>query len=133
MPPDPAELWRFLPLGYTLSVAIETPVLLAGLSIRHPISRRIFAGFWLTACTYPIVVLVLPELLWRPLGAAGYWPYIAVAEIFAPTAECALFWAAFWRNSPRDAPQLMRDLLAIAVANLASFLLGGWIANRWLA
>src|SRR5205085_5486851 len=77
---DPTELWRFLPVGYALSVALETPVLLVGLSPRHPIARRIFAGCWLTACTYPIVILVLPQLIWHPLGDAGYWVYVVAAE-----------------------------------------------------
>jgi len=131
MPPDPAELSRFLPVGYVLSVAIETPVLLAGLSSRHSVGRRILAGLWLTACTYPIVVLVLPLLIWRPLGEAGYWPYVATAEVFAPAAECALFWTAFWRGVPGLRRDLLRDMASIVTANLASFLIGGWIAARW--
>jgi hypothetical protein len=57
---SPAELWRFLPLGYLFTILIETPVLLIGLSRRHSIRQRLFAGVWLTACTYPIVVLVMP-------------------------------------------------------------------------
>ena len=32
MPPDPDALWRFLPVGYLGTVAIEVPVLLFGLS-----------------------------------------------------------------------------------------------------
>src|SRR3981081_643435 len=59
---SPIELWRFLPLGYLLSILIETPVLLLGLSSRHSLKRKLFAGVWLTACTYPIVTLVLPHL-----------------------------------------------------------------------
>ena len=133
MPPDPAELWRFLPIGYALSVAIETPVLLAGLSSRHSIGRRILAGLWLTAGTYPIVVLVLPQLIWLPQGEAGYWPYVAVAEVFAPTAECGLFWMAFWRGVPGLRSDFLRDMASIVAANLASFLIGGWIVRQWLA
>ena len=79
----PRELWLFLPFGYLLSVAIETPILLVGLSARHSWKPRLFAGFWLTACTYPVVVLELPLFfdMWeqRPL-------YLAVAETFAPVA-----------------------------------------------
>jgi len=41
--------WAFLPVGYLFSVLIETPVLLVGLSPRHPYGRRLFAGLWLTA------------------------------------------------------------------------------------
>src|SRR5271165_6291391 len=88
---DPQTL-RFLIFGYLFSIAIETPVLLVGLSRRHPLGRRLFAGVWLTLCTYPIVVVVLPELFdmnnERPL-------YLLVAETFAPVAECALFAVAF--------------------------------------
>jgi hypothetical protein len=137
MIPDPADLWRFLPWGYALSVVLETPVLLAGLSPRHSVARRLLAGLWLTACTYPIVVLVLPELIWRPLGDAGYWPYIAIAEVFAPAAECALFWLAFWRGTtPSTGPaaarrDFLRDMAAIIGANLMSFLVGGWILQRF--
>lgn len=130
MPPEPSELWRFLPLGYALSVILETPVLLIGLSRQHLISRRIFAGFWLTACTYPVVVLVLPAVIWQPLGASGYWPYVAVAELFAPAAECWLFWAAFSRHMVQPRSELLRDMLTIAFANVVSFLLGGWIVNH---
>src|SRR5439155_26613476 len=60
--------WLFLIIGYPVTIAIETPILLLGLSPRHPMSRRLFAGIWLTACTYPIVVLIMPPLL---IGADG--------------------------------------------------------------
>src|SRR3712207_3950792 len=87
---DTARLWHFLPLGYLLTVAIETPVLLLGLSPRRPTRRRLLAGLWLTACTYPVVVLVLPVVF----GGASRAAYILTAEVFAPAAECALFLAA---------------------------------------
>jgi hypothetical protein len=38
--------------------------------------------------------------------------------VFAPVAECALFWLAFGKEAR------WRDFVAIVVANLASFLLG---------
>jgi len=44
---SPTELWRFFPFGFLFSILIETPVLLIGLSNRHPIRRRLFAGIWL--------------------------------------------------------------------------------------
>src|SRR5262245_56350999 len=133
MAPDTAELWKFLPLGYAITIVLEMPVLILGLSPRHGFLRRIFAGYWLTACTYPIVTLVLPELIWRPLGAAGYWPYVAVAEVFAPAAECALFWLAYWRQASlaKQRADFIRDMLAIVAANLTSLLVGGWLAV-WL-
>src|SRR5215210_4740072 len=91
------DLWRFLPIGYLLTVAVETPVLLLLLSPRHPTRRRLFAGLWLTACTYPVVVLVLPVLF----GGAPRAAYLAVAEVFAPAAECALFWLAFGEKAEK--------------------------------
>jgi hypothetical protein len=133
---DPADLWTLLPLGYCLSIVLETPVLVVGLSPRHSLSRRLLAGVWLTACTYPIVVLVLPQLIWRPLGEGGYWPYVAVAEVFAPAAECVLFWLAFWNRTAAGGMEqpatnsrwdFVRDMLAIVVANLTSFLAGLWM------
>jgi hypothetical protein len=113
--------WGFLPVGYALSVAVETPVLLMGLSRRHGWRRRIFAGLWLTACTYPIVVLALPVLI--PARTA----YVVVAETFAPVAECALFYALFRDGRPWSDRSLWRDLGAIVAANLASFGFGEWL------
>ena len=110
------ELWAFLPLGYLLTIAIEIPILLFSLSPSHPPGRRLLAGCWLTACTYPVVILVLP------LTVAAWWgnvAYLAVAETFAPVAECLLFRAAFPIPTCRIAA--IRDMAAIVAANLASF------------
>ena len=103
--------WQFLPVGYVLSVLVETPVLLVGLSRRHSFGAKLFAGLWLTACTYPIVILAMPVILPPPY-------FIVVAEIFAPAAECALF-AELFRGR-----WTWRDMMAIVAANLASFLVG---------
>jgi hypothetical protein len=116
---SPYELWRFLPLGYLFTILIETPILLIGLSRRHPIKRRIFAGVWLTACTYPIVVLVLP-LMFVPGSRAIY---LIVAETFAPVAECVLFWLAY-KSEEVERRSMWRDFVAILIANLASFAAG---------
>ena len=114
---DSTYLWSFLPWGYLLTILIETPILFFGLSPSYAPRRKIVAGIWLTACTYPIVVLVMPLLI------ADRITYLAVAETFAPGAECLLFWLVFQENqlSWRDR---LRDYLAIVGANLASFLLG---------
>jgi hypothetical protein len=132
---DPADLWRFLPWGYALSVALETPVLLVGLSPRHSLGRRILCGFWLTACTYPIVGLVLPILVRGPLGETAY---LAIAETFAPLAECLLFWVAYdaftagtQEEPPMTRGELARDMLAIVAANLTSFVVGWWLLVLW--
>lgn len=109
---SPHELWRFLPIGYLFTIAIETPILLLGLSRHHPFRRRLLSGIWLTACTYPIVVLVLPFV------SQSRVIFLLVAETFAPLAECLLFWAAFGKETR------WRDFGVIVVANLASFLIG---------
>jgi hypothetical protein len=123
---SPTELWRFFPLGYLLSILIETPVLLIGLSSRHPVRRRLFAGIWLTACTYPIVVLVLPLALVN-LSRSGY---LVVAEVFAPVAECILFWLAYGQSDQVGKASMWRDFGAIVLANLASFI-GGEILGAY--
>jgi hypothetical protein len=118
---DPAYLWRFLLPGYLFTIAVETPILLVGLSPRHPLRHCLFAGVWLTACTYPVVVLVLPLCI-NPRAFPV--TYLAVAETFAPAAECALFWAAFGKREEWLRPSMARDLAAIVLANLASFGVG---------
>ena len=123
---SPTELWHFFPRGYFLSILIETPVLLIGLSKRHPIKHRLFAGIWLTACTYPIVVLVLPLALANVSRAK----YLVVAETFAPVAECILFWLAYGDREQIGKASMWRDFGAIVLANLASFL-GGEVLNAY--
>ena len=117
---SPLQLWRFLPLGYLLTIAIETPILFFGLSRRHPKRHRFMAGLWLTACTYPIVMLVLPLLLMNYSRTV----FLLVAETFAPVAECVLFWLAFGNATELGKGSMWRDFAAIVVANLASFLAG---------
>lgn len=87
------------------------------------------AGVWLTACTYPIVTLVLPLLLVDSTRTK----YLLVAETFAPVAECILFWLAFGNTSEVGKLPMWRDFIAIVVANLASFLIGELVhAYGWL-
>ena len=124
----PTDLWHFLPFGYALTILIETPILVAGLSRRHSLRRRLFAGIWLTACTYPIVVLVLPLLF----DANSRALYLIVAETFAPVAECILFWVALGRLSEVGSKAMWRDFIAIVIANLASFAAGELLnAYNW--
>jgi hypothetical protein len=123
---SPNELWRFFPIGYLLTIAIETPVLVIGLSARHTLRRRILAGIWLTGCTYPIVTLVLPLLLINQ--SRGF--FLLVAEVFAPVAECLLFWLAFDSFAGLKTRQTWRDFLVIVIANLASFGIGE-VLNYW--
>ena len=107
----------FLAVGYCVTVSIELPILWYGLHRNHSAGDKVFAGFWLTACTYPIVVLVLPQMIAmdenRPL-------YLTIAESFAVTAECALF--MLLETSSKQTR--LRDCIAITAANLASFGIG---------
>jgi hypothetical protein len=125
---EPSELWYFLPLGYVVTVAVEAPVLVAGLSKTLSFRQRLFAGLWLTACTYPVVVLILPILF-------SGWPrglYLLVAETFAPVAECALFWLAFRERAGAGLGMKLRNFAVIVVANLLSFVVGELLnATRW--
>ncbi len=123
---SPTELWRFLPIGYLLTIAIETPILLLGLSTRHPRRRRLVAGVWLTACTYPIVTLVLPLMFANRSRAL----FLLVAEVFAPVVECVLFWLAFGTNVEVGRRPMWRDFATIVIANVASFLVGE-VLNAW--
>jgi hypothetical protein len=107
------ELWAFLPFGYLLTIAIETPILLLGLSKRLSVREMLLCGVWLTACTYPIVVLVLPTIFYGESRLL----YLAFAETFAPAAECLLFWFAFRGR----AIEWGRSFATIVMANLASF------------
>ncbi|HVS20677.1 MAG TPA: hypothetical protein VHD88_02450 [Pyrinomonadaceae bacterium] len=125
---SPHDLWHFFPLGYLFSILIETPVLVIGLSKRHSLKRKLFAGVWLTACTYPIVVLVLPMLFVNRSRIL----YLIVAEVFAPVAECVLFWLAFGSEEEVGKGSMWRDFIAIVAANLGSFAGGeGLNAYGW--
>ena len=123
---SPNDLWRFFPLGYLFTILIETPILVLGLSPRHSLKRKLFAGAWLTACTYPIVTLVLPLIFAEHSRTL----YLLVAETFAPVAECALFWLAFGERKHLGQPSRWRDFGVIIIANLASFGIGE-VMNAW--
>jgi hypothetical protein len=115
-----AGLWTFLPFGYLLTILVETPILLIGLSKKITLRQKLLCGIWLSACTYPIVVLVMPMLF------ADYqrWQYLIVAETFAPVAECTLFWLAFRGKETLNRADWIDCFIAITVANLGSFGVG---------
>jgi hypothetical protein len=113
-------LWYFLPFGYVLTILIETPILLLGLSSKLSFKQKLLCGVWLTACTYPIVVLVLPMIFFEQ----PRWLYLSVAETFAPVAECAIFWLTFRGKGLLEANDWLTCFLAIVIANLASFGIG---------
>ena len=81
---------------------------------------------WLTACTYPVVVLILPAIFF----GEPRWLYLLVAETFAPVAECLLFWVAFRGSEVLNLADRVRCFVAIVAANIASFGIGE-IMNRY--
>lgn len=117
------RLWLFLPVGYLTTILIETPVLIFGLSPKLSLKQKLLCGIWLTACTYPIVVLVLPALMLNDPDSSRNL-YLAVAETFAPVGECFFFWLAFRGRELLDGRDWARSLIAIVLANLASFGIG---------
>ena len=121
-----ADLWLFLPVGYLVTILIETPVLVVGLSPKISLTQKLLCGMWLTACTYPVVVLILPAIFFGESRSL----YLVVAETFAPAAECLLFWAAFRGSEVLTAADWVRCFAAIVAANLASFGIGE-IMNRY--
>lgn len=123
-----STLWLLLIFGYILTVLIEIPVLLFGLSSRYSPSETIINGLLLTAFTYPIVVMVLPAVF-TGMGIQSRGLYLAVAETFAPVAEVLLF-RYLTSQSMRFRPD--RDAAVIVAANLASFLLGEAGLSSWL-
>lgn len=121
-----SELWKFMPIGYLFSILIETPVLIVGLSPKVTFKQKLAFGAWLTACTYPIVVLVLPVIFF---GQSRFL-YLLVAETFAPVGECFLFWLAMRNKGVLEKGDWVRCMIAIIIANLASFG-GGEILNYY--
>jgi hypothetical protein len=115
----PAMLWAWLIPGYLMTFALETPVLIVGLSKPHSLARRIVAGVWLNACSYPIVVITVPALI----GMEPRWRYLVIVETFAPLVECTLFAFAF-HTAAMSAADRRRDLITITLANLTSFIAG---------
>lgn len=111
------DLWAFLPIGYLFTIAVETPVLIFGLSPKVTFRQKLWCGVWLTACTYPVVVLVLPAIFMDQSRTL----YLAVAETFAPAGECLLFWIAFRGKNVLNSSDWARCFAAIMFANLASF------------
>ena len=114
------RLWLFLPVGYLTTILIETPILVFGLSPKLSLKQKLLCGIWLTACTYPIVVLVLPAIF---LDSSRNL-YLIVAETFAPVGECLFFWLAFRGRGMLETNDWMRSFTAIILANLASFGIG---------
>lgn len=114
------RLWLFFPIGYLTTILIETPFLIFGLSPKLSFKQKLLCGIWLTACTYPIVVLVLPAAM----QDFSHGAYLAAAESFAHFGECVLFWLAFREREDFETKDWIRSFAAILLANFASFMLG---------
>src|SRR5262245_13211635 len=126
----------FFPVVYLVFVLVDAPILWFGLSSAHPKLIRLLAVLWVAACALPLAV-VIPSVIVTPTNLVSFilavvagliiaaavvefeqrGTYLAVAETFAPAAECALFWAV-------GPAMFRRDMAAIVVANLASFGIG---------
>jgi hypothetical protein len=117
------RFWLFLPVGYLATILIETPVLVFGLSPKLSLKQKLLCGVWLTACTYPVVILVLPALLLAEPDSSKTL-YLAVAETFAPVAECLIFWLVFRGREFLAHGDWVRSFAAIVAANLLSFGIG---------
>ncbi len=117
------RLWLFLPVGYLATILIETPILVFGLSPKLSLKQKLLCGIWLTACTYPIVVLVLPALMLYDSDSSRNL-YLLVAETFAPPGECLFFWLAFRGRGLLETDDWVRSFAVIIIANLASFGIG---------
>lgn len=122
------ELWFLLVAGYCLTILIEIPILCLGLSAKYSLRERVVSGVWLTAFTYPCVVLVFPAVL-SLAGINSHSVYLLIAETYAPLAEILLFRylqrQPVWRRPDRDAA-------VILLANLCSFLAGEAGLSKWL-
>lgn len=114
------RLWYFLPFGYLATILIETPVLLFGLSPKVSFKQKLLCGIWLTACTYPIVVLVLPAIFLDYSRCL----YLFIAESFAHFGECVIFRLAFRGREDFETSDWIRSFVAILLANFASFSIG---------
>jgi hypothetical protein len=106
---------------WALTVLLEGLVLWFALSREHAPRVRLLAAVWLSSCTLPLVQFVFPLL--EHFG----WPrsvWVALAEVFAPVAECLLF-RELIKRAPSGGPRASwRDYGAIIAANLCSFAVG---------
>ncbi len=113
-------LWLFFPIGYLTTILIETPVLVALLPSKISFRQKLACGIWLTACTYPVVVLVLPAAM---ENFDRFW-YLLVGELFAHFGECVIFWLAFRGREDFTNRDWIRSFAAVLLANFASFSIG---------
>lgn len=112
---------RLVLMGYLITISIETPVLFVGLGNRYSAKEKLFAGAFLTACSYPFVTIFFP-MIWNPYEQ--YTTYMTVSEIFAPLSECAIFAWIFHQRKSLSKKARAWDMFVVILANLISFLAG---------
>ncbi|MGE0785401.1 MAG: hypothetical protein AB7S26_06925 [Sandaracinaceae bacterium] len=113
--------WAF---AFLFTQCVEMAVYTRVLDPRRPLRERLAIAFGASAITHPLVWFVIPPAIYGIHDALGgdvdriqlYWVAIAVAELFAFTAE-ALWLRAFGLR-------IALAVLASLLANGASFVLG---------
>ena len=81
------------------SILIETPILVVGLSKPHSLTRRLFAGVWLTACTYLRVPMTAPPALVRKTIYQAWLSRRSIALVSAAMAAGVAFAGAAMRKA----------------------------------
>jgi hypothetical protein len=120
-------VWRVLLLGYCLFVAIELPIFLLALSARNDRRQRIFSALWLTACSFPLVILVMPAFIDMFVPKDWHGPVNTMQiALITPIVECLLFWMLTRPLDEPNSPQVsqaewIHDLFVIVFANVLSF------------
>lgn len=117
---------------WVVMVLVQTPVLALGLSRPHTWEVRLLAGGWLSACTVPLLMLVVPYL--PEQGWSLAWglvefrttvcqPQVAAGGCLAAVAQATLFYFAFDRDEPLASLHVTQDLAAVLVAFAAPIVL----------
>lgn len=100
-------------VAFAFTQLVEVPIYSVGLRVRP------LAAFGASAITHPIVWFVICDPRW----GLGYWPQVAIAELFAWLVEAAYFGLGLKKG-------WKKGLLWSLLANAASFSAG--MASRAL-
>lgn len=107
-------------LALALTVAVEIPVLIAGIHVlkpepRPPLSKILFAGVFASSWSLPYLWFLIPDLI-------SGWLYLPVGELLVTLGESLVFWFVL---ELRYAPCL---ILSVA-CNGSSFIAGLLLAQ----
>ena len=105
----------FLLVAGIITIVIEGTVLWFGLGRRYSAGEKLFFAVWLTATTYPVVVLVLPSFMSTTQPSSSY---LLAAESFAIVTEGTLFTIG---SAYLEKSVYFKELGVIVIANLISF------------